>query len=101
MVKRFMPRDMVSRMSSEVCPSRRRRVFDIGSTSKQFAAASVILLALDGKLSLSDDVRKYVPELPDYGKTITIDHLLRHTSGLRDYTALLSLGGSGGGGGDD
>ncbi len=68
-------------------------VFDIGSTSKQFAAASVILLEIDGKLSLSDDVRKYVPELPDYGKPITIDHLLRHTSGLRDYTALLSLSG--------
>jgi CubicO group peptidase (beta-lactamase class C family) len=68
-------------------------VFDIGSTSKQFAATSVILLELDGKLSLSDDVRKYVPELPDYGKPITIDNLLRHTSGLRDYTALLSLAG--------
>ena len=68
-------------------------VFDIGSTSKQFAAAAVILLELDGKLALSDDVRKYVPELPDYGRAITIDHLLRHTSGLRDYTALLSLAG--------
>lgn len=68
-------------------------VFDIGSTSKQFAAAAVILLELDGKLSLSDDVRKYVPELPQYGRAITIDHLLRHTSGLRDYTALLSLSG--------
>jgi CubicO group peptidase (beta-lactamase class C family) len=68
-------------------------VFDIGSTSKQFAATAVILLELDGKLSLSDDVRKYVPELPDYGRTITIDHLLRHISGLRDYTALLSLSG--------
>lgn len=68
-------------------------VFDIASTSKQFAASAVILLELDGKLSLADDVRKYVPELPDYGKPITIDHLLRHTSGLRDYTALLSLAG--------
>lgn len=68
-------------------------VFDIGSTSKQFAAASIILLELDGKLSLSDDVRKYIPELPDYGKPITIDNLLRHTSGLRDYTALMPLAG--------
>jgi CubicO group peptidase (beta-lactamase class C family) len=68
-------------------------VFDIGSTSKQFAATAVVLLELDGKLSLSDDVRKYVPELPDYGKPITIDNLLRHTSGLRDYTALLSMSG--------
>lgn len=68
-------------------------LFDIASTSKQFAAAAVILLELDGKLALSDDVRKYVPELRDYGTPITIDHLLRHTSGLRDYVALLSLAG--------
>lgn len=68
-------------------------VFDIGSTSKQFAAASIVLLANEGKLSLSDDVRKYIPELPDYGKTITIDHMLRHTSGLRDYNGLLNLAG--------
>ena len=50
-------------------------LFDIGSTSKQFTAAAVILLELDGKLALSDDVRKYIPELPDYGAPITIDHL--------------------------
>ncbi len=68
-------------------------VFDIGSTSKQFAAASIILLANEGKLQLSDDVRKYIPELPTYGSTITIDHMLRHTSGLRDYNGLLYLGG--------
>lgn len=68
-------------------------VFDIGSTSKQFAAASVVLLANEGKLALTDDVRKHVPELPSYGKVITIDHLLRHTSGLRDYAGLLYLGG--------
>ncbi len=74
-------------------PIEPRTVFDIGSTSKQFAAAAVVLLALDGKLQLSDDVRKYVPELPTYGKTITIDHMLRHTSGLRDYNGLLYLAG--------
>lgn len=68
-------------------------VFDIGSTSKQFAAASIVMLANEGKLSLSDDVRKYIPELPSYGKTITIDHMLRHTSGLRDYNGLLYLAG--------
>lgn len=68
-------------------------VFDIGSTSKQFAAASIVMLANEGKLQLTDDVRKYVPELPSYGKVITIDHLLRHTSGLRDYNGLLYLGG--------
>lgn len=68
-------------------------VFDIGSTSKQFAAASIVLLANEGKISLSDDVRKYIPELPSYGKTITIDHMLRHTSGIRDYNGLLYLAG--------
>ena len=68
-------------------------VFDIGSTSKQFAAASIVMLANEGKLSLADDVRKYVPELPSYGTTITIDHLLRHTSGLRDYNGLLYMAG--------
>ncbi len=68
-------------------------VFDIGSTSKQFASASIVLLANEGKLSLSDDVRKYIPELPTYEKTITIDHMLRHTSGLRDYNGLLYLAG--------
>jgi CubicO group peptidase (beta-lactamase class C family) len=68
-----------------------RSVFDIGSTSKQFTAASVALLALDGKLSLDDDVRKYIPELPDLGARVTIRHLLNHTSGWRDYTDLMSL----------
>ena len=68
-------------------------VFDIGSTSKQFAAASIVMLANEGKLSLADDVRTYVPELPSYEKTITIDHLLRHTSGLRDYNGLLYMAG--------
>lgn len=68
-------------------------LFDIGSTSKQFAAASIALLVEDGKLSFSDDVRKYIPELPDYGAPITIDNLLRHTSGLRDYVGLLALAG--------
>lgn len=68
-------------------------VFDIGSTSKQFTAAAVVLLADEGKLSLDDDVRKYLPELPDYGRIITIDDLLHHTSGLRDYNGLLFLAG--------
>jgi CubicO group peptidase (beta-lactamase class C family) len=66
-------------------------VFDIGSTSKQFTAASVLLLEKQGKLSVNDDVRKYIPELPDYGRTITILHLLNHTSGLRDYLELMWL----------
>lgn len=70
-----------------------KTIFDLGSTSKQFTAASVILLAQQGKLSLDDDVRRFLPELPQYLKTITIRHLLNHTSGIRDYIGLLTLGG--------
>jgi len=68
-------------------------VFDIGSTSKQFTAASILLLEKQGKLSVNDDVHKYIPELPEYGKKITILQLLNHTSGLRDYLALMELAG--------
>src|SRR5687768_2137131 len=53
-------------------------VFEAGSVAKQFAAAAILLLVHDGKLSLTDDVRKHIPELPDYGATITIDGLLTH-----------------------
>ena len=70
-----------------------RTVFDIGSTEKQFAATAMLLLQKDGKLALSDDIRKYLPEIPDYGRVITIDDLLHHTSGLRDYIGLLELAG--------
>jgi CubicO group peptidase (beta-lactamase class C family) len=70
-----------------------RTVFDIGSTSKQFTAASILLLEKQGKLSVQDDIRKYLPEIPDYGHKITILHLLNHTSGLRDYLALFELAG--------
>src|SRR5579862_6942763 len=63
-------------------------VFDIGSTSKQFTAASILLLEQQGKLSVQDDIRKYVPEIPDYGHKITILNLLNHTSGIRDYLTL-------------
>jgi CubicO group peptidase (beta-lactamase class C family) len=68
-------------------------VFDLGSVSKQFTAAAIVLLVEDGKLSLDDDVRKHLPELPSYGKPITLRHLLHHTSGLRDYTDLLAIDG--------
>lgn len=68
-------------------------VFDIGSTSKQFTAACILLLAEDGKLALTDDVRTYLPEMPEYERPITIAHLLHHTSGLRDYAALMLLAG--------
>src|SRR5467141_4229983 len=68
-------------------------VFDIGSTSKQFTAASILLLEKQGKLSVNDDVRKYIPELPSNGQKITILQLLNHTSGLRDYLSLMELAG--------
>jgi CubicO group peptidase (beta-lactamase class C family) len=71
-----------------------RTVFDIGSTSKQFTATSIVLLAQEGKLTLDDDIRKFIPELPEYGHIITLRHMLHHTSGLRDYIGLLSLAGA-------
>lgn len=70
-------------------------LFDVGSVSKQFAAAAITLLADEGKLAVTDDVRKYIPELPDYGAPITLNELMWHTSGLRDYTDLLDLEGYG------
>lgn len=59
--------------------------FDIGSVSKQFTAASIALLAVDGKLSLDDDIRRFIPELPEYPAKVTIRHLLNHRGGLKDY----------------
>jgi CubicO group peptidase (beta-lactamase class C family) len=67
--------------------------FHVASLSKQFTAFAVLLLAQDGKLSLDDDVRHYMPELPDFGQTIRIRHLLNHTSGLRDQWNLLAMAG--------
>jgi CubicO group peptidase (beta-lactamase class C family) len=68
-------------------------IFHVASISKQFTAAAIVLLAQDGKLSLDDDVHKYIQELPDFGARITIRHLIYHTSGLRDQWALLGLAG--------
>lgn len=68
-------------------------VFYIGSCSKQFVAMCIAVLSKRGKLSLDDDIRKYVPELSDYGTPITIRHLIHHTSGLRDYLILEDLTG--------
>ncbi len=66
-------------------------VFRIGSTSKQFTASCIAILALQGKLSLDDDIRKYIPELPKYEKPITVRHLIHHTSGIRDYLTIGSI----------
>ncbi|HEY2515355.1 MAG TPA: serine hydrolase domain-containing protein [Polyangiaceae bacterium] len=68
-------------------------VFDVASISKQFTALAVLLLEHEGRLSLEDDVRKYVPEIPDYGRPLRIRHLLHHTGGLREYNDLLPLAG--------
>ncbi|MEL7122494.1 MAG: serine hydrolase domain-containing protein [Bacteroidota bacterium] len=68
-------------------------IFNIASVSKQFTAFTMVLLEQQGKLSIDDDVRKYIPELPDFGTTITIRHLLTHTSGLRNFQSMLSLAG--------
>ena len=74
-------------------PNRPDTIFEAGSVSKQFTAAAVLLLANDGKLSLDDPVRTYVPELPDYGAPLTIRHMLQHTSGLRDWGEVASIAG--------
>lgn len=68
-------------------------VFESGSVAKQFTAAAVLMLAEKGQLSLADDIRKHLPEMPDYGVSITIDHLLTHTSGLRDWSDLVDFTG--------
>ena len=68
-------------------------IFEPGSVSKQFTAAAVLLLAQQGRISLDDPVRKYIPEVPDYGTPITIRHLIHHTSGLRDWGGVAAIGG--------
>jgi CubicO group peptidase (beta-lactamase class C family) len=68
-------------------------VFHVASVSKQFTAMAVVLLEQQRKLSLDDDIRKYVPELPDYGQKITIRNLLQHTGGIRDQWQALALAG--------
>src|ERR1044072_4167943 len=76
-------------------PNTAQTVFESGSVAKQFTAASLVLLQQEGKLSIDDPVRKYIPELPDYGSPLTIRHLLNHTSGIRDWGTVLSLTGAG------
>lgn len=70
-------------------------VFETGSLAKQFTAAAILLLVQDGKLTLEDDIRRYLPEMPDHGVPITIRHLLTHSSGLREQWSLLALTGNG------
>ncbi|MBD0255283.1 MAG: serine hydrolase [Cytophagales bacterium] len=68
-------------------------IFHAASLAKQFTAYAIVLLVRQGKLSLDDDIRTHVPEVPDVGKKITIRHLVHHTSGLRDQWALLTMAG--------
>lgn len=74
-------------------PNTPSTIFHVASVSKQFTAFSILLLAEQGKLSLDDDIRKHIPEVPDFGKTITLRHLASHTSGMRDQWNLLSMAG--------
>jgi CubicO group peptidase (beta-lactamase class C family) len=74
-------------------PIQPETVFHVASVSKQFTAMALVLLEQDGKLSIDDDVRKYLPELPNYGRRITIRHLLQHTSGVRDQWQTLGVAG--------
>lgn len=76
-------------------PNTTQTIFESGSVAKQFTAAALVLLQQEGKLSIDDPVRKYIPELPDYGSPLTIRHLLNHTSGIRDWGAVMSLTGAG------
>ena len=76
-------------------PNTSQTIFESGSVAKQFVAASLVLLQQEGKLNLDDQVRKYVPELPDYGAPLTIRHLLNHTAGLRDWGSVMALTGAG------
>jgi len=68
-------------------------IFHVASVSKQFTAMAVALLVAEGKVSWQDDIRKYVPEVPDFGMTMTLRHLVSHTSGLRDQWDLLAMAG--------
>jgi CubicO group peptidase (beta-lactamase class C family) len=74
-------------------PNRVDTVFEAGSVTKQFTAASVLLLVQDSRLSLQDSVRKYIPELPEYAAAITVAELLGHTSGLRDWGGVEDIAG--------
>lgn len=90
----FVYRESYGAASLELgVPLTPQSVFYMASVSKQFTAASVLLAAEQGQLSLDDDVRKYIPELPDYGHIITLRQMLHHTSGLRDFLSLVYLSG--------
>ena len=76
-------------------PLTTKSIIEAGSVSKQFTAAAILLLEQQGKLSLEDNLRKYVPEIPDYGTVIKLKHLIHHTSGLKDWGTIAELTGWG------
>jgi CubicO group peptidase (beta-lactamase class C family) len=75
-------------------PNTPETIFESGSIAKQFTAMAILLLQQDGKLSIDDPARKYIPELPDYGVPLTIRHMLTHTSGLRDWGSVAGIAGA-------
>jgi len=72
-------------------PMKTEHVFEIGSMTKQFTAVSILMLLEQGRLELNDEITKYIPDYPTHGKTITIHHLLNHTSGIKSYTSMKGL----------
>jgi CubicO group peptidase (beta-lactamase class C family) len=74
-------------------PNSPSTIFHIASVSKQFTVFSILLLEKEGKLSFDDDIRKFIPEVPDFGQKITLRHLASHTSGMRDQWTLLRMAG--------
>ncbi len=68
-------------------------VFDIASVSKQFTGMAIAMLVEEGKIALTDDIRKYIPSLPDFGKKVTVRNLVDHTSGIRDWAAMMGYAG--------
>ena len=74
-------------------PNTTETLFNLASVSKQFTAMGIVILEQEGKLSFDDDIRRHIPELPDFGETITIRNMLQHTSGLRSFHDLLALAG--------
>ncbi|HZK62449.1 MAG TPA: serine hydrolase [Anaerovoracaceae bacterium] len=75
-------------------PNKTSTLFNLGSVSKQFTAAAILILAKEKKLSLNDDIRKYLPDFPDYGYTITIENLVHHTCGIRSNDVLTLMAGT-------
>ncbi|MCB0371956.1 MAG: beta-lactamase family protein [Muricauda sp.] len=72
-------------------PMQQDNVFEIGSMTKQFTAIGILMLMEEGKLSLQDEITTYIPDYPTQGHTITIHHLLTHTSGIKNFTSIKGL----------